>query len=144
MLLNQSSYPPKREVVQHPYTDYREEETFKDQEKSPRKGSNERENFPLKLHDALSLYTDIDDMICWVDHGRAFVIKKDWKRLEEEFLCRIFSHSKYRSFTKQLSIYGFKQFTAGIDKGCFYNEVNNILLVHMLLSLTQSNNTLLN
>mmetsp|Transcript_39953 Transcript_39953/g.93786 ORF Transcript_39953/g.93786 Transcript_39953/m.93786 type:complete len:84 (+) Transcript_39953:489-740(+) len=83
-------------------------------------------------------------MICWVDHGRAFVIKKDWKRLEEEFLCRIFSHSKYRSFTKQLSIYGFKQFTAGIDKGCFYNEVNNILLVHMLLSLTQSNNTLLN
>uniref|UniRef100_A0A7S1BT15 HSF-type DNA-binding domain-containing protein n=1 Tax=Corethron hystrix TaxID=216773 RepID=A0A7S1BT15_9STRA len=61
-------------------------------------------------------------MICWVDHGRAFVIKKDWKRLEEEFLCRIFSHSKYRSFTKQLSIYGFKQFTAGIDKGCFYNE----------------------
>jgi hypothetical protein len=55
-------------------------------------------------------------------HGRAFKVL-DKKLLVEEAIPKHFGQSKYPSFTRQLSGWGFKRFQKmGPDFGCYYHE----------------------
>mmetsp|Transcript_40922 Transcript_40922/g.87162 ORF Transcript_40922/g.87162 Transcript_40922/m.87162 type:complete len:465 (-) Transcript_40922:180-1574(-) len=78
-------------------------------------------NFPAKLHGVLSdpLYSHV---IAWMSHGRAWrIVNKEL--LLEEVAPLIFSQSRFESFTRQLSSWGFKRLhRVGPDFGCYYHE----------------------
>ncbi len=78
-------------------------------------------NFPARLHAILAdeRYAHI---ISWMPHGRAWkVLNKDL--LVDEVIPKFFGQSKYASFTRQLSGWGFKRLhQTGPDFGCYYHE----------------------
>jgi hypothetical protein len=80
-------------------------------------------DFPLtfKLMEVLDR-SDLLDIICWMPHGRAFIVKKP-KLFAVDILPRFFKQTKYLSFTRQLNLWGFKRITKGLDGGAYYHEL---------------------
>ncbi|KAK1734136.1 heat shock factor family protein [Skeletonema marinoi] len=78
-------------------------------------------NFPARLH-AIMSDEKYSNIISWMPHGRA------WKVLNktlfvEEVIPKFFGQSKFASFTRQLSGWGFKRLhNTGPDFGCYYHE----------------------
>lgn len=66
--------------------------------------------------------SDLLDVICWMPHGRAFIVKKP-KLFAVDVLPRFFKQTKYLSFTRQLNLWGFKRITKGLDGGAYYHEL---------------------
>ena len=66
--------------------------------------------------------SDLVDVISWMPHGRAFVVKKP-KLFAVDVLPRFFKQTKYLSFTRQLNLWGFKRITKGLDGGAYYHEL---------------------
>lgn len=64
---------------------------------------------------------DMDDIITWLPHGRAFIVVHS-QHLKEIVLPRFFKQSKFMSFTRQLNLWGFKRLTNGTDAGAYYHE----------------------
>lgn len=79
--------------------------------------------FPWKLHDMLeNVVTDgFVDYVSWQPHGRAFAVK-DATSFVNQVLPIYFNQSKFASFQRQLNLYGFRRFTKGEDKGCYFHE----------------------
>ena len=79
--------------------------------------------FPWKLHDMLeNVVTDgFVDYVSWQPHGRAFAVK-DATLFVDQVLPIYFNQSKFASFQRQLNLYGFRRFTKGEDKGCYFHE----------------------
>ncbi len=65
---------------------------------------------------------DMDSIITWLPHGRAFIVRHSQK-LKEIVLPRFFKQSKFMSFTRQLNLWGFKRITKGTDAGAYYHEL---------------------
>ncbi len=65
---------------------------------------------------------DMDSIITWLPHGRAFIVRHSQK-LKEVVLPRFFKQSKFMSFTRQLNLWGFKRITKGTDAGAYYHEL---------------------
>mmetsp|Transcript_13585 Transcript_13585/g.16498 ORF Transcript_13585/g.16498 Transcript_13585/m.16498 type:complete len:592 (-) Transcript_13585:174-1949(-) len=76
--------------------------------------------FPEKLMEVLDR-GDMDAIITWLPHGRAFIVKHP-QNLREVVLPRFFKQSKFMSFTRQLNLWGFKRITKGVDSGAYYHE----------------------
>eukprot|EP00580_Thalassiosira_gravida_P016137 CAMPEP_0201672356 /NCGR_PEP_ID=MMETSP0494-20130426/32040_1 /ASSEMBLY_ACC=CAM_ASM_000839 /TAXON_ID=420259 /ORGANISM="Thalassiosira gravida, Strain GMp14c1" /LENGTH=358 /DNA_ID=CAMNT_0048153981 /DNA_START=79 /DNA_END=1155 /DNA_ORIENTATION=- len=78
-------------------------------------------NFPANLQRILS-DTNYSHIITWMPHGRT------WKILDKELLMSTatpayFGQSKFESFTRQLSSWGFKRLhQSGPDFGCYYHQ----------------------
>jgi len=79
--------------------------------------------FPWKLHDMLdrSFVEKFDDIVSWVDNGKAFRVH------EPEFFVynvmpRFFKQTKYKSFQRQLNLYGFTRFNTGTHKGGYMHK----------------------
>ena len=66
--------------------------------------------------------SDLVDIISWMPHGRAFIVKKP-KLFAVDVLPRFFKQTKYLSFTRQLNLWGFKRITKGLDGGAYYHEL---------------------
>lgn len=69
--------------------------------------------FPCKLHKML---TDVEkegltDIISWHPDGKTFKVHQP-EKFTEEILPRYFKKSKYRSFQRQLNLYGYHRITA--------------------------------
>lgn len=79
--------------------------------------------FPQKVHHMLS-QEEYSKMIAWQAHGRAFRIIIP-KMFETKVCPSYLQHSRYSSFLRQLSNYGFKHITQGRDRNCYYHEVRN-------------------
>jgi hypothetical protein len=62
--------------------------------------------------------SDLVDIISWMPHGRAFIVKKP-KLFAVDVLPRFFKQTKYLSFTRQLNLWGFKRITKGLDGGAY-------------------------
>uniref|UniRef100_A0A7R9WI83 HSF-type DNA-binding domain-containing protein n=1 Tax=Pseudictyota dubia TaxID=2749911 RepID=A0A7R9WI83_9STRA len=78
--------------------------------------------FPLKLHRVLDAGLD-DDVICWMPHGRCFVVKNN-KAFVDTVMPKYFKQTKITSFQRQLNLYGFTRLTSsGPDKGGYYHEL---------------------
>ena len=78
-------------------------------------------NFPALLHTILS-NDQYSHIISWMPHGRAWKIH-DKDLLMEEVVPEFFGQSKYASFARQLSGWGFKRLhQTGADFGCYYHE----------------------
>lgn len=77
--------------------------------------------FHQKLHSMLDC-SDLSDAICWLWHGRALRIMVPSK-FEKMACVEYFGHKRYSSFLYQLGIHGYKQLSAGKDRGAFYSPV---------------------
>ena len=77
--------------------------------------------FPERLHDMLT-QDKYPDIVSWAPHGRCFVVRKP-KEFEKRVLEQFFNQTKYRSFQRQLNLYGFKRLTGGPDRGGYYHPL---------------------
>lgn len=81
--------------------------------------------FPIVLHQMLE---DADsqsysDIVSWQTHGRAFHVH-DQERFVKEVMPRFFRQTRFSSFQRQLSLYGFLRLTRkGPDHGSYYHEL---------------------
>jgi hypothetical protein len=62
------------------------------------------------------------DIVSWQPHGMAFRVHKT-KEFTESVMKRYFHQTRFKSFQRQLHIYGFRRFSAGLDQGCYYHPV---------------------
>ena len=81
----------------------------------------EEMDFHQKLHAMLSR-PEFSDSISWVWHGRAFKLLVPSK-FEKTACFEYFGHKRYSSFLYQLGVHGYKQLSAGKDKGAYYSPV---------------------
>ncbi|KAL7481176.1 hypothetical protein ACHAW6_006855 [Cyclotella cf. meneghiniana] len=108
--------PPRR--TDHTYHDWAQYPPDDSAIRTTKKSNN---NFPAKLHRILS-NPEHSCAISWQPHGRAWKIK-DKKLFVEKVVPKYFIQSKYESFTRQLSGWGFKRLhQSGPDFHCYYHE----------------------
>jgi hypothetical protein len=62
------------------------------------------------------------DIVTFLPHGRAFIVR-DVDQFVSTILPMYFKHSTWGSFTRQLSLYGFRRLLTGLDVGAYYNEL---------------------
>ena len=63
-----------------------------------------------------------DHIISWVAKGRAFRVHQPQK-FAEIIMSRYFNQTKFKSFQRQLHIYGFQRILNGIDKGAYHHNL---------------------
>jgi hypothetical protein len=79
-------------------------------------------SFPFKLHAVLDLLElkGETSVISWLPHGRAFRVQNP-NAFVQVLMPRYFNMSKFSSFQRQLSLYGYLRVTNGADKGSYYH-----------------------
>lgn len=101
------------------------------------------ETFPGKLHLILSK-KEFRSIITWLPHGRSFIVR-DPESLQEKVFPVFFKLKKYNSFSRQLSLWGFKRLTTGIDFGSYYHSLflrgKPMLVTRMTLILIKGTGT---
>jgi HSF-type DNA-binding len=82
-----------------------------------------RQPFPWKVYEMLEDADSLgfDDIVSWNERGDGFKVH-DVKRFTNEIIGKYFNQSKYKSFQRQLSLYGFERCTEGQNKGLRYHE----------------------
>lgn len=78
--------------------------------------------FPIILHRILS-DSRFTDTISWSSHGCAWRVHNRDKFLSE-VIPKFFHHNHFKSFQRQVKIWGFIRITKGKDKGCYYHNVS--------------------
>ena len=78
--------------------------------------------FPWKLHQLLE---DADncsssDVVSWLPSGNGFIVHKPTEFCDK-IVQKYFKQSKFKSFTRQLYIYGFSKIASGPHAGGFYH-----------------------
>lgn len=114
-----------RILLQHVYHDHAAEvaKTAGNQPHQQRRVRGTSIPFPSLLHIILK-DPDVQDIIAWQIHGRAFLVK-DSHRFAEEVMPRYFrTTTRYTSFQRQLATYGFLRLTRHNtpDHGAYYHE----------------------
>lgn len=111
-------------VVNHSYVDYSlAPPTSEDNQQKP-KPINEMD-FHEKLHSMLGRI-EFQDSIGWLPHGRAFRVAIP-SRFEKTVCPEYFGHKRYSSFLYKLGVHGYKQISAGTDRGAYYSPVSSSL-----------------
>jgi hypothetical protein len=81
--------------------------------------------FPKVLHRMLD-QAEVDgfsEIVSWQPHGRAFLVH-DQARFVAEVMPRFFRQTRFSSFQRQLSLYGFLRLTRkGADHNAYYHEL---------------------
>ena len=80
--------------------------------------------FPWRLHDMLddAPRKNFESIVSWQMGGRAFKVH-DTKLFVSTIMPNYFNQSHYKSFQRQLNIYGFQRMTHGKDKGAYTHEL---------------------
>merc|ERR1719261_377243 len=82
--------------------------------------------FPFKLHSILESAgtSDKESIISWLPSGKAFKIHKP-KEFADVIMPQYFNQTKYRSFQRQLYIYGFDRVKdkSSDDYGAYFHEL---------------------
>eukprot|EP00957_Ditylum_brightwellii_P123317 9402921-Ditylum_brightwellii.AAC.1 len=81
------------------------------------------------------LSTDgVEDMIAWLPHGHAFTIVNP-TAFTSTLLPMYFKKTKFTSFTRKLSRWGFVRYTKGLKSGAYHHKWfqrdNKSLCLHM-------------
>jgi len=82
---------------------------------------NARLSFPERLFEML-LSEEHSDVVAWLNHGKAFRINKQTRFVNEVF-PKYFKESKYTSFTRKLSRWGFSRVSKGPETGAYYHPM---------------------
>eukprot|EP00934_Nitzschia_sp_Nitz4_P006014 Nitzschia sp. Nitz4//scaffold124_size66437//25636//38731//NITZ4_006111-RA/size66437-processed-gene-0.6-mRNA-1//1//CDS//3329534552//6004//frame0 len=79
--------------------------------------------FPWKLHDMLdnAATEGVEDIVSWQDGGRSFRVHKP-QEFVDRVMCRYFKQTKYKSFQRQLNLYGFSRLSEGSSKGGYRHQ----------------------
>ena len=65
---------------------------------------------------------DWDDIVSWQPHGKAFRVHKPLE-FTKFIVPHYFNQTKYKSFQRQLLIYGFQRIRSkGVDQGAYFHE----------------------
>ena len=69
-----------------------------------------KDQFPAKLYEMLEAVEvlDLTHTVSWLPHGRAFQVT-DPEQFMELVVPKFFKATKYRSFTRQLNLWGFRR-----------------------------------
>jgi HSF-type DNA-binding len=80
--------------------------------------------FLFKLHAMLSdaAKEGTEDIVSWQPHGMAFRVHNT-KEFTETIMQRYFHQTHYKSFQRQLHIYGFLRICSGLDKGSYHHPM---------------------
>ena len=87
-----------------------------------------RASFPWKLHKILDDAAQFgqEHIISWLPSGTAFRVNNPWHFVESVMPIYFKSQTKkhkYKSFLRQLHIYGFKRITKGSEKGAYTHSL---------------------
>eukprot|EP00985_Skeletonema_marinoi_P010001 scaffold4712_cov137-Skeletonema_marinoi.AAC.4 len=91
---------------------------------SSRTANKEKEfQFPAKLYEMLEIVDSLglSDVVTWLPNGRSFQVK-DPTKFMELVVPRFFKATKYRSFQRQLNLWGFLRVVKGQGNGVWYHE----------------------
>jgi len=77
--------------------------------------------FPLKLMEVVSNESH-SDIISWLSHGRGFMIYKT-KEFVDNVMPKYFKQTKFPSFTRKLSRWGFHRVQRGPEVGVYYHDL---------------------
>ena len=79
--------------------------------------------FPLKVYDMLedSDLQGFQEVVSWNSLGTGFMVH-DKNRFINDIVPRYFAQTKYKSFQRQLSLYGFQRIATGKSKGLRYHD----------------------
>mmetsp|Transcript_6498 Transcript_6498/g.13388 ORF Transcript_6498/g.13388 Transcript_6498/m.13388 type:complete len:419 (+) Transcript_6498:236-1492(+) len=82
-----------------------------------------KQAFPLKLYRMLERAerNGQDDIISFIDDGKAFAIHKP-RAFETDIMPSYFNSHRMSSFQRQLNIYGFERINDGIQKGAYRHK----------------------
>ena len=109
-----------------------------------RKKNRPQDTFPKKLYTVLSCNKEYEQIITWLPHGRSFIVR-DPDALARHVFPGFFKLKKYNSFIRQLSLWGFKRMTRGIDAKSYYNPLflrgKPALVSRMTLTLIKGTGT---
>ena len=114
--------------VKHSYHDHANEEPddvskFPDTKEGKFGGASTP--FPVILHEILESAEEdgYADIISWQPHGRCFLVHSP-ERFVVEVMSRFFRQTRFSSFQRQLSLYGFLRLTRkGPDYSAYYHEL---------------------
>ena len=89
---------------------------------SPSRGGNTL-LFPWKLQDMLqtSISEGKESIVSWLSHGNAFKVHNVLVFVSE-ILPLFFKQTKYKSFQRQLNLWGFERIQHGPEKGSYYHK----------------------
>jgi len=89
---------------------------------SPSRGGNTL-LFPWKLQDMLqpSICEGKESTVSWLSHGNAFKVH-NVPVFVSEILPLFFKQTKYKSFQRQLNLWGFERIQNGPEKGSYYHK----------------------
>jgi hypothetical protein len=79
---------------------------------------NESQSFPHKLHALLEEAEEkgFQDLICWQSGGKSFKVLNSGQ-FTKTIMPKYFKQTKFKSFQRQLNIYGFQRIHHGPNKG---------------------------
>jgi hypothetical protein len=79
--------------------------------------------FPWKLHDMLrtSKTDGKESIVSWLPHGNAFKVR-DVPDFVSNILPLFFKQTKYKSFQRQLNLWGFERIQNGPEKNAYYHK----------------------
>ena len=82
-----------------------------------------RQPFPCKVYAMLEDAEEkgFDDVVSWNNRGDGFTVHNK-ERFTKEIVPKYYNQTRYKSFQRQLSLYGFERSTAGENKGLRYHE----------------------
>jgi hypothetical protein len=104
----------------------KQEQTSSSSDNSKHDGGKTREvrqPFPCKVYDMLE---DADekgfaDIVSWNKEGTGFTVHSK-ERFTKDIVPKYFNQTRYKSFQRQLSLYGFERATSGTIKGLRYHD----------------------
>eukprot|EP00984_Skeletonema_dohrnii_P006901 scaffold2462_cov120-Skeletonema_dohrnii-CCMP3373.AAC.6 len=81
------------------------------------------DKFPSKLYEMLESVDSLglSHMVSWLPHGRSFHVK-DPAQFMDLVVPKFFKATKYRSFQRQLNLWGFSRIVKGQDHACWHHE----------------------
>ena len=88
------------------------------------KNKEARQHFPCKVYEMLEAAEDqnLKHIVSWNSDGTGFTVhNKDL--FTKEIIPQYFNQTKYKSFQRQLSLYGFQRITNGENKGLRFHEL---------------------
>lgn len=82
-----------------------------------------RQPFPVKVYEMLedADAKDFAHIVSWNSPGNGFMVHKK-ELFIHEIVPKYFNQTKYKSFQRQLSLYGFQRVTVGPNKGLRHHE----------------------
>lgn len=88
-----------------------------------KKDKESRLHFPCKVYEMLEAAEQQghEDIVSWNKEGTGFTVHNK-ELFTKQIIPMYFNQTKYKSFQRQLSLYGFQRITGGENKGLRYHE----------------------